>query len=63
MLHAVTWDGKHIIDHPYSLKVADCDRGSKLKSNNAFEKLYPKKQFKDWQVTRVFELQTTKWLG
>jgi len=55
--HFVAWDGDVIFDYPYSNKInMRRDRASPEASNLAFGRLYPKTEFEDWQVTRVYEL-------
>ena len=57
MSHFVAWDGKVIYDRPFTSHVSKIrDRESPEKSNMAFARLYPKSEFKNWQITTVYQL-------
>ena len=56
MCHFVSWDGHTIHDSPHNSKVNDTfDRASKKGSDNVFEKMY-RRDFKNWQITNVYDL-------
>ena len=52
MSHFVAWNGNVIYDKPFSSK----DRTSWIMSQLAFGKFYAKTQFREWQMTQVYEL-------
>jgi hypothetical protein len=57
MWHFVAWDGDVVFDAPYSNKInMRRDRASPVASKLAFGRLYPKTEFKNWQITAVYEL-------
>ena len=57
MSHFVAWDGNVIYDKPFTSKVNKShDRTNPIMSKLAFGKLYPKSQFKEWQITQVYQL-------
>ena len=59
MSHFVAWDGKVIYDRPFTSNVNNIrDRANPERSNMAFAKLYPKSEFKSWQITTVYQLMT-----
>ena len=59
MSHFVAWDGKVIYDRPFTSNVNNIrDRANPERSNMVFAKLYPKSEFKSWQITTVYQLMT-----
>jgi hypothetical protein len=55
--HFVAWDGECIHDRPYLSKINNTyDRTNPEKSKLAFAKLFPKTEFKSWQITSVYQL-------
>ena len=57
MSHFVAWDEKNIIDQPFMCRVNEkSDRNDPKMSKRAFEKLFPKADYLNWQITGVFEL-------
>ena len=61
MSHFVAWDGKEIFDRPHTNRVSRIkDRANHEASKLAFGKLYPRTEFKAWQITSVFQLVVCK---
>ena len=58
--HYVAWDGVTIFDKPTS-RVIDRDRdlASKNASKMAFGSLFPRSEFKSWQIYAVYQLKGT----
>jgi hypothetical protein len=57
--HFVAWDGETIHDRPYSCRISAIkDRASSESSKLAFGKLYPRSQFSNWQIVRVFRVNS-----
>ena len=61
MSHFVAWDGNEIFDRPHTSRVSQIkDRANHEASKLAFGKLYPRTEFKTWQITSVFQLVVCK---
>ena len=57
MIHFVGWDRAVIYGRPFASVVSEFrDRSSAGMSNSVFDKLYEKTEFRDWQITAVYEL-------
>ena len=59
MSHVVAWDGKVIHDLPKNSWVNKSSDRSEVGSRMVFEKLFPKKNFLPWQITKVYQLVKT----
>ena len=54
--HFFAYDGTTFHDVPHSIKPSRDDRSKKENCLSIFQKLFPKEQFSEFQVTNVFEL-------
>ena len=56
MNHFVAWDGDVIHDRPHLCKVNDTSDRTDKGSRKVFDKLYSKRNFHSWQITKVYRL-------
>jgi len=58
MSHFISWDGKTLYDQPEMSIVNDTYDRHEKGSKKVFEKLYKKTDFRSWQITSIYRLES-----